>query len=102
MWSRLMPTLLRSAVVVVAIAVGSVGARPFACLPWALLILMLDLGAGGLVGFGLSQSMTRCNQALIVTLLGAAAYRSLDEGARVSFVVKKGPKGLQAEDVSLA
>jgi hypothetical protein len=29
-------------------------------------------------------------------------YRSLDEGARVSFVVKKGPKGLQAEDVSLA
>ena len=73
MWSRLMPTLLRSAVVVVAIAVGSVGHGLFACLPWALLILMLDLGAGGLVGFGLSQSMTRCNQALIVTLLGAAA-----------------------------
>jgi len=32
----------------------------------------------------------------------AAGYRTLDEGARVSFVVKKGPKGLQAEQVSLA
>ena len=32
----------------------------------------------------------------------ASGYRSLDEGARVSFVVKKGPKGLQAEEVSLA
>ena len=30
----------------------------------------------------------------------ASGYRSLDEGARVSFTVKKGPKGLQAEDVS--
>ena len=29
-------------------------------------------------------------------------YRSLDEGAHVEFVVKKGPKGLQAEDVLLA
>jgi len=26
-------------------------------------------------------------------------YRSLEEGARVSFDVKKGPKGLQAENV---
>ena len=33
--------------------------------------------------------------------ISASGYRSLDEGARVSFVVKKGPKGLQAEDVSL-
>ena len=32
----------------------------------------------------------------------ASGYRSLDEGARVSFVVKKGPKGLQAEEVDLA
>ena len=32
----------------------------------------------------------------------ADGYRSLDEGARVSFVVKKGPKGLQAEEVTLA
>jgi CspA family cold shock protein len=29
-------------------------------------------------------------------------YRSLDEGARVSFVVKTGPKGLQAEQVTPA
>jgi len=32
----------------------------------------------------------------------AAGYRSLEEGARVSFIVKKGQKGLQAEEVSLA
>ena len=32
----------------------------------------------------------------------ASGYRTLDEGARVTFVVKKGPKGLQAEQVSLA
>jgi CspA family cold shock protein len=32
----------------------------------------------------------------------AGGYRSLDEGARVSFIVKKGPKGLQAESVSAA
>jgi CspA family cold shock protein len=32
----------------------------------------------------------------------ASGYRSLDEGAHVTFVVKKGPKGLQAEEVSLA
>jgi len=30
----------------------------------------------------------------------AAGYRTLDEGARVSFVVKTGPKGLQAEQVT--
>jgi CspA family cold shock protein len=29
-------------------------------------------------------------------------YRSLDEGARVSFFVKNGSKGLQAEQVTLA
>jgi CspA family cold shock protein len=28
-------------------------------------------------------------------------YRSLNEGQRVEFVVKRGPKGLQAEDVSV-
>ena len=40
--------------------------------------------------------------ALVFALVSANGYRSLDEGARVSFVAKKGPKGLQAEDVSLA
>jgi CspA family cold shock protein len=32
----------------------------------------------------------------------ASGYRSLEEGARVTFIVKKGPKGLQAEQVNLA
>jgi CspA family cold shock protein len=32
----------------------------------------------------------------------ATGYRSLEEGSQVSFVVKSGPKGLQAEQVSLA
>ena len=32
----------------------------------------------------------------------ATGYRSLEEGARVTFIVKKGPKGLQAEQVNLA
>ena len=32
----------------------------------------------------------------------SSGYRSLDEGAKVSFVVKNGPKGLQAEQVALA
>ena len=32
----------------------------------------------------------------------ASGYRSLDEGAKVTFVVKSGPKGLQAEQVNLA
>ena len=32
----------------------------------------------------------------------ASGYRSLEEGCRVSFIVKTGPKGLQAEQVSLA
>jgi CspA family cold shock protein len=31
-----------------------------------------------------------------------SGYRTLEEGARVSFIVKKGPKGLQAEQVTLA
>jgi len=32
----------------------------------------------------------------------ASGYRSLDEGAKVTCVVKSGPKGLQAEQVNLA
>ena len=38
----------------------------------------------------------------IFSAIESSGYRSLDEGARVSFVVKNGPKGLQAEQVSLA
>jgi CspA family cold shock protein len=32
----------------------------------------------------------------------ASGYRSLEEGAKVTFVVTRGPKGLQAEQVNLA
>jgi CspA family cold shock protein len=32
----------------------------------------------------------------------ASGHRSLEEGSRVSFVVAKGPKGLQAQDVNPA
>ncbi len=31
----------------------------------------------------------------------AGGYRTLEEGAKVSFIVKKGPKGLQAEQVTV-
>ena len=36
------------------------------------------------------------------TGIDSDGYRSLDEGAKVTFVVKSGPKGLQAEQVNLA
>jgi len=32
----------------------------------------------------------------------ASGYRSLDEGMRVQFIVGRGPKGLQAQEVSPA
>jgi CspA family cold shock protein len=32
----------------------------------------------------------------------STGYRTLEEGARVQFIVKQGPKGLQAEQVSMA
>ena len=69
-WSSMMPTLLRSAIVASAIVVGS-GHDLLAVLPWVLVILVLDLVAGALLGFGPSQSDTRRNQALVVTLVGA-------------------------------
>ena len=31
----------------------------------------------------------------------ASGYKTLDEGSKVTFVVKSGPKGLQAEQVNL-
>ena len=71
MWSRAMPTLLRSAIIAVAIAVGSTGHDALSVLPWALMILLLDLVAGRLLGFGPGQSGSRRSQAMFVTLLGA-------------------------------
>lgn len=70
-WSRAMPALLRSAIVAVAIAVGSTGHDALSVLPWALMILALDLIAGRLLGFGPGQTGNRRSQAMFVTLLGA-------------------------------
>jgi cold shock protein len=53
-------------------------------------------------GFGFIQRENGEDVFVHFSAIEASGYRSLDEGARVSFVVKKGPKGLQAEDVSLA
>jgi CspA family cold shock protein len=53
-------------------------------------------------GFGFIQRENGEDVFVHFSAIAASGYRSLDEGARVSFVVKKGPKGLQAEDVNLA
>jgi signal transduction histidine kinase len=68
-----MPTLLRSAIVALAIAVDSEGQDVLSVLPWMVFILILDLMAGHFLGFGPGQSRTRRNQAMLMTLLGAAA-----------------------------
>jgi signal transduction histidine kinase len=72
MWSKMTPTLVRWAAVAMAIVVGSTGNGLLKVLTWALMILVLDLIAGSLLGFGPCQSRARLNQALMVTLLGAA------------------------------
>lgn len=71
------PTLLRSALVALAITAGSFSRDVLSVLPWALLILILDLVASSLLGFGPSQSKTRRNQALLVTLVGAGLAGSV-------------------------
>jgi signal transduction histidine kinase len=65
-----MPTALRSAIVAVAIAVGSIGHSLLDIMPWGLLILTLDLAAG-VLGFNADRSVARRDHALAVTLLGA-------------------------------
>jgi signal transduction histidine kinase len=71
MWSRGRPTLLRSAIVALAVAVGSVSHDLLSVLPWALLVLALDLLAGTLLGLDPGQSASRRNQALLVTIVAA-------------------------------
>jgi signal transduction histidine kinase len=66
----MMPTLLRTAIVALAIGVGP-HHDLIAVLPWVLVILILDLVAGARLGFGPGQSDARRNQALMVTLVGA-------------------------------
>ena len=71
LWSVSTSTLLRSAIVAIAIAFGSIGSDVLTILPWALLILTLDLVAGGVLSIGFGQPKTRRAQALILTVLGA-------------------------------
>jgi len=53
-------------------------------------------------GYGFIQRENGEDVFVHFSAIEASGYRSLDEGARVSFEVKKGPKGLQAEAVSPA
>ncbi len=52
-------------------------------------------------GFGFIQRENGEDVFVHFSALESAGYRSLDESARVSFVVAKGPKGLQAEQVQI-
>lgn len=51
-------------------------------------------------GFGFIQRETGEDVFVHFSAIQSSGYRSLDEGAHVQFVVKKGPKGLQAEEVT--
>lgn len=53
-------------------------------------------------GFGFIQRDSGEDVFVHYSAIQATGYRTLEEGARVSFVVKRGPKGLQAEEVSPA
>ncbi len=53
-------------------------------------------------GFGFIQRETGEDVFVHYSAIQSNGYRSLDEGAQVTFVVKKGPKGLQAEEVMIA
>jgi CspA family cold shock protein len=53
-------------------------------------------------GFGFIQRDNGEDVFVHFSAIEASGYRTLDEGARVSFIVKRGPKGLQAEQVTLA
>jgi cold shock protein len=53
-------------------------------------------------GFGFIQRESGEDVFVHFSAIQASGYRTLEEGARVSFIVKRGPKGLQAEEVDLA
>jgi len=53
-------------------------------------------------GFGFIQRETGEDVFVHFSAIQSTGYRSLDEGTQVQFVVKKGPKGLQAEEVTTA
>ncbi len=51
-------------------------------------------------GFGFIQRENGEDVFVHFSAINSAGYRTLDEGAQVEFMVKRGPKGLQAEDVT--
>jgi cold shock protein len=51
-------------------------------------------------GFGFIQRENGEDVFVHFSAINNSGYRTLDEGAQVEFLVKKGPKGLQAEDVT--
>jgi CspA family cold shock protein len=53
-------------------------------------------------GFGFIQRETGEDVFVHFSAIQTSGYRTLDEGARVEFEVTKGPKGLQAANVSVA
>jgi CspA family cold shock protein len=53
-------------------------------------------------GFGFLSRESGEDVFVHYSAIESSGYRTLEEGARVSFLVKQGPKGLQAEQVTLA
>jgi len=51
-------------------------------------------------GFGFLSRESGEDVFVHYSAIESSGYRTLEEGARVSFVVKQGPKGLQAEQVT--
>lgn len=52
-------------------------------------------------GYGFIQRQTGEDVFVHFSAIQSEGYRSLEEGQAVQFSVTKGPKGLQAEDVSI-
>ena len=52
-------------------------------------------------GFGFIQRASGDDVFVHFSAIQSNGYRSLDEGAQVEFEVKQGPKGLQAENVTV-
>ena len=55
----------------------------------------------GAKGYGFIQRSTGEDVFVHFSAIQENGYRTLNEGAKVQFLVKQGPKGLQAEDVAM-